>query len=121
MTVPTGDVGACHHFAARFAEQSRFARAVAATFEWVVGDGDPDIVSPVSGRSLAPSERVARAEMMLASAVASGQLGLADDVWSSLKLEPAAAVLTAEDWVNAAAATLGWLLGVHRRPPLRVP
>lgn len=115
---PTSDIGGCHQFAAHYADRSRFARACAATFEWVVGGDDPDLVTPVSGRWLAPTEQASRAEMMLAAAVATGQDGLSADIWSALEVPPAVAVLRGQDWVNAAAATLGWLLGVHSRPPL---
>lgn len=93
-------------------------RAAAATLHWVTGVQP----APLSGR---PAGEVtageARGEMMLASAVAFGQLDLADDVWAMLGVAPARAISGHRGWADGVGAAAGWLLGVHEAPPVPLP
>lgn len=109
-----GDVQACHHRAHQIALTHQFGRPVAAALDWVTGLAD----TPVSGRPLEPTEAAVRAEMMLATAVGMGQLGLGDDLWAILGVPPAPAATTDVAWLRGTSATFGWLLGVHARTPL---
>lgn len=115
VTPAAGDIKGCHLRAHELAPNHLAARPIAATLDWVTGDHH----TPITARPLEPTEAAARSEMMLATAVLTGQLGLPDDMWTMLAIPPGVAVTADETWLGQASATLGWLLGVHTRPPLR--
>jgi len=114
VTPTPRDVQACHERAHSLARYRATTRPIAATLDWAMGNH----FSPVSGRWIEPTERAARAEMMLASSVYVSGRGLADDLWAELGIEPAESVTANSAWLASSSATLSWLLGIQGRPPL---
>ncbi|MFC5230300.1 hypothetical protein [Pseudonocardia zijingensis] len=94
----------------------RHAGACAA-ISWVVGLQP----GPMTHRDGEPTTAAVRGEMMLGDAVAAGEIELPDAVWAALDVPPARPVTGHVGWAAGVAASLGWLLGVHTRPPVRLP
>jgi hypothetical protein len=110
---PPTQVADCHRIAHATAAQTGRVRmaAVAATVNWVTG-GQP---APLTERLDVPTAAVARAEMMLAIGPLHAEL------WRELGVEPREPVTNHPEWLEGVALALGWLLGIHSRPPLRLP
>lgn len=94
----------------------RHAGACAA-ISWVVGLQP----APLTHRGDAPTTGMVRAEMMLADCVAAGETDLPDEIWAALGVHPRSPVTAHAGWATGVAASLGWLLGVHSSPPVRLP
>lgn len=93
-------------------------QAVAATIGWVTGSQP----SPLSGREAGEvTSALARAEMMLGSAVALGSTELPPDVWAALDVAPARSLTAHVGWAGGVCDALGWLLQVTDRAPVPVP
>lgn len=110
---PPAQVADCHRIAHAVATQTGDVpvSAVAATINWVTGGQE----SPLTERPGEPTRDVARAEMLAAGGPVPA------DAWRSLGVEPRQPVTVHAGWCSAVAATLGWLLGVHTRSPIRLP
>lgn len=111
---PTQEVADCHRIAHVVADDTGNARlaGIAASINWATG-GQP---SPLTERDGDPSAAVARAEMMAAY-----DANMPQELWSALGVEPREPVTENEGWREGVALTLGWLLGVHSRPPIPLP
>jgi len=86
--------------------------AVATTIGWVTGGQDSPLTARPTGEV---SAALARAEMMLASAVSLGSTEMPADVWAELGVPAALSVTDHVGWADGVGATLGWLLGVLDR------
>jgi hypothetical protein len=108
-----------HVIAAEYQGSDRAHRpaGACAAISWVVGLQP----APLTHREDEPTAAVGRAEMMLADCVAAGELHLPGELWAALGVPPRPPVTAHTGWAAGAAASLGWLLGVHTRPPIRLP
>jgi hypothetical protein len=72
----------------------------------------------MSGRPFQPTAAEARAEWFLA-----GSFGEPlDELWfQSLGVAPREPALMSRGWADGCGLTLGWLLGIHPRPPIELP
>jgi hypothetical protein len=99
------------------AERAHRHAGACAAISWVVGLQP----APMTSRGDESTTALVRAEMMLAGAVAAGAPSLPDEVWAALEVPAMPPVTAHAGWANGVAAALGWLLGVHARPPVRLP
>jgi hypothetical protein len=119
VTPPADAVEGCHRRAVELAPAHPWVRAVVAALDWVTGADRA--LAPATGRALAPTEAAVRAEMHVADGMMRfGDRTLPAEVWATFGVPPALVVTGDRDWLAGSAATMGWLLGVHDRPPLRV-
>jgi hypothetical protein len=120
VEVPPGQLADAHRIAHALAPAAAELRPVAATLDWVTSGGARP--APMTGRPLEPTASAVRSEMMLADSVA---LGGGQDLdaawWSTLGVAPARSVTTDVVWSRGTVTTTGWLLGLHTRPPVRLP
>lgn len=110
---PPAQVADCHRIAHATAVRTGRARlqAVAASINWVTGGQD----APMTERGDEPTAAVARAEYM----VAGGPVPA--DAWRTLGVAPRDAVTDHPVWSEGVGLALGWLLGIHSRPPVELP
>jgi hypothetical protein len=109
----------CHLIAHRAFQESGSDRlgGIYAAANWVTGGQR----APVTEREDCPvSEALARGEMWAADSVSRTVL-LPPQIWASLGVEPRAPLTENREWSQGVARALGWLVGVHDRPPLLLP
>jgi hypothetical protein len=117
VVVPPAEVADCHRIAHAIAvkTQDLTVAGVAATVNWVTGGQE----SPITGRELpggsGPDVGVARVEMLAAGGPVPAEM------WRHYGLEPRGPITDHPGWCRAVSSTLGWLLGVHTRPPFQLP
>lgn len=110
---PHREVADCHRIAHVVAASSgSYSKAaIAATINWVTAGQD----APVTERTDEPTELVARAEMLVADRVPF------EDIPAMLGVDSPPPVTEHRGWCDGVALTLGWLLGIHSRPPIQLP
>jgi hypothetical protein len=112
------EVRDCHLIAYRAFQESR-APGLGGSYaavNWVTGGQR----APVTERIDPLSEALVRAEMWVAQSVGM-RAPLPSDLWVRLGVEPREARTTDTEWTGGVSRTLGWLVGVHDRPPFPLP
>ena len=88
------------------------AGGVSASINWATGGQD----APITERTEPVTRDLVQAEWMLAGSV---ELGSTSMVWGAIT--PREPVVRDRTWAVGVGAALGWLLGVHPRPPVAIP
>lgn len=113
VAVPAIQVADCHRIAVWKVQHGAgtFTVAVAAALNWVTGGQE----SPITDVADEPTRERVNAEAML------GWGPIPHEVWVKAGVEPREPVTDDERWLKGAAHALGWLQGVHSRPPIELP